>query len=156
MITVQEAPWHEARLSAAQAWKVLATESILIADGVGRTLAVDCLALCDLPTYATSAMDGFAVAGLGPWRIVGEVKAGRPMTSTLLEGTCVGIATGAVIPDGTFGIIRGEVAVVMYVKDKIFAPPHMSVRKVKFLQVREQYSLLVGSVCWQLLDMTNS
>jgi molybdopterin molybdotransferase len=113
MITVQEAPWHEARLSAAQAWKVLATESILIADGVGRTLAVDCLALCDLPTYATSAMDGFAVAGLGPWRIVGEVKAGRPMTSTLLEGTCVGIATGAVIPDGTFGIIRWEVAEVV-------------------------------------------
>ena len=113
MTVLQETPWHEARLTAAQNWHVLATEIISIADSVGRSLAVDCPALCDLPTYATSAMDGFAVAGLGPWHIVGEIKAGQPMTGKLLDGTSVRIATGAVIPEGTFGIIRWEVAEIL-------------------------------------------
>lgn len=113
MRVLQEASWDEARLTAAQNWHVLATEIVAIADGVGRALAVDCPALCDLPTYATSAMDGFAVAGSGPWRIVGEVKAGQPMTEKLLDGTAVRIATGAVIPDCTLGIIRWEVAEVI-------------------------------------------
>lgn len=110
---VHEAPWYEARLRAAQGWKVLPTQFVPIADGVGRSLAVNCPALCDLPTYATSAMDGFAVAGLGPWRIVGEVKAGQPMSGKLLDGTSVRIATGAVIPIGTFGIMRWEGAEVI-------------------------------------------
>jgi molybdopterin molybdotransferase len=113
MNMVQESRWHEARLIAGQNWKVLPKEIVLIADSVGRSLAEDCPALCDLPTYATSAMDGYAVAGLGPWRIVGEVKAGQPMSGKLLDGTSVRIATGAVIPDGTFGIIRWEDAEVV-------------------------------------------
>ena len=113
MNMVQESGWHEARLIAGQNWKVLPKEIALIADSVGRSLAEDCPALCDLPTYATSAMDGYAVAGLGPWHIVGEVKAGQPRTLQLLEGTSVRISTGAVIPGGTFGIIRWEDAEVV-------------------------------------------
>jgi molybdopterin molybdotransferase len=112
MTMVQGAPWHEARLNAAQGWQVLSTEFVHISQGNGRSLAVDCPALCDLPTYPTSAMDGFAVAGAGPWRIVGEVKAGQPMNENLLEGTSVRIATGAVIPEGTLGVIRWEAAEV--------------------------------------------
>jgi molybdopterin molybdotransferase len=57
-------------------------------------------------------MDGYAVCGKGPWKIVGEVKAGAPMKGGLKEGTAVKIATGAVIPDKTFGIIRWEIATV--------------------------------------------
>jgi molybdopterin molybdotransferase len=113
MTMVQDVPWHEARVTAGRGWKALSTELIAIADGDGRSLALDCPALCDLPTYPTSAMDGFAVVGSGPWRIIGEVKAGQPMTGILLDGTCVRIATGAVIPDRTFGIIRWETAKVV-------------------------------------------
>jgi len=108
MTMVHEAPWHQARLTAGQEWEVLSTEIVAIAQGIGRTLAMDAVALCDLPTYATSAMDGFAVSGRGPWRIVGEVKAGQPMTGKLLPGSSVRIATGAVIPEGSFGVIRWE------------------------------------------------
>jgi molybdopterin molybdotransferase len=57
-------------------------------------------------------MDGYAVCGKGPWKIVGEVKAGAPMKGSLKENTAVKIATGAVIPENTFGIIRWEVATV--------------------------------------------
>lgn len=113
MIQLQEALWDEARLAAAQIGNVLLAESIVIADCVDRTLGADCPALCDLPMHATSAMDGYAVAGVGPWRVVGEVKAGQPMGEKLIEGTAVRIATGAVIPDGTFGIVRWEVAEVI-------------------------------------------
>jgi len=58
-------------------------------------------------------MDGYAVAGDGPWRIVGEVKAGAPMKEELAAGTAVGIATGAVIPAGTFAVLRWENAQVV-------------------------------------------
>lgn len=53
-------------------------------------------------------MDGWAVSGNGPWKIIGDVKAGEPFANELTEGTAVRIATGAVIPQGTFGVIRWE------------------------------------------------
>ena len=104
--------WDEARAIAATSFAILSIESIEVSQGVDRTIATDVHALCDLPTYATSAMDGYAVGGQGPWRIVGEIKAGLPMKGALAEGTAVGIATGAVIPVGTFGVIRWELAQV--------------------------------------------
>jgi molybdopterin molybdotransferase len=109
---IQEAHWEQARSEAYGSWKKLPSEKVLISDCVDRTLAVDALALVELPTYPTSAMDGYAVCGTGPWKIVGEVKAGAPMKGSLKESTAVRIATGAVIPEKTFGIIRWEVATV--------------------------------------------
>lgn len=109
---IQEAHWEQARSQAYESWKKLPSEKVLISLCVDRTLATDALALVELPTYPTSAMDGYAVCGKGPWKIVGEVKAGAPMKGSLKEGTAVKIATGAVIPDKTFGIIRWEVATV--------------------------------------------
>ena len=109
---IQEAHWEQARSEAYGSWKKLPSEKVLISSCVDRTLATDALALVELPTYPTSAMDGYAVCGKGPWKIVGEVKAGAPMKGSLKEGTAVKIATGAVIPDKTFGIIRWEVATV--------------------------------------------
>ena len=112
MSTLVEGSWDQARAVAASSFARLASESIEVTQGVDRTLATDAHALCDLPTYATSAMDGYAVAGEGPWRIIGEVKAGLPMKSVLAAGSAVGIATGAVIPLGTYGVIRWELATV--------------------------------------------
>ena len=112
MSTLVEGNWDNARTIAAHSFMSLLDELIEVKDGVGRTLSRDAQALCDLPTYATSAMDGYAVAGIGPWRIIGEVKAGLPMKVELAEGQAVGIATGAVIPLGTRGIIRWEIATV--------------------------------------------
>ena len=109
---IQEAHWEQARSQAYESRKKLPSEKVLISSCVDRTLASDALALVELPTYPTSAMDGYAVCGKGPWKIVGEVKAGAPMKGSLKEGTAVKIATGAVIPDKTFGIIRWEVAKV--------------------------------------------
>ncbi len=112
MSSLVEGSWDTARSIAAQSFKALTDELIDVKDGLGRTISRDAHALCDLPTYATSAMDGYAVAGAGPWTIIGEVKAGLPMKGELTEGCAVGIATGAVIPLGTYGIIRWEIASV--------------------------------------------
>jgi molybdopterin molybdotransferase len=109
---IQEAHWEQARSEAYGSWKKLPVEKISIGACLGRTLAKDALALVELPTYPTSAMDGYAVAGKGPWKILGEVKAGAPMKGALKEKTAVKIATGSVIPENTFGVIRWEVATV--------------------------------------------
>ena len=110
MSALVEGSWDAARTVAAHSFKTLPEEIIDVSHGVARTLAGDAHALCDLPTYATSAMDGYAVAGVGPWRIIGEVKTGLPMKGALADGSAVAIATGGVIPTGTFGIIRWEIA----------------------------------------------
>jgi len=109
---IQEAHWEQARSEAYGSWKKLPVEKISIGACLDRTLAKDALALVELPTYPTSAMDGYAVAGKGPWKIVGEVKAGAPMKDALKDKTAVKIATGSVIPENTFGVIRWEVATV--------------------------------------------
>jgi len=112
MSALIEGSWDAARTVAAHSFNTLPDELIEVSHAVARTLASDAQALCDLPTYATSAMDGYAVAGLGPWRIIGEVKTGLPMKGALVDGSAVAIATGGVIPAGTFGIIRWEIAKV--------------------------------------------
>jgi len=109
---IQEAHWEQARSEAYGSWKKLPVEKISIGACLDRTLAKDALALVELPTYPTSAMDGYAVAGKGPWKIVGEVKAGAPMKDALKDKTAVKIATGSVIPENTIGVIRWEVATV--------------------------------------------
>jgi molybdopterin molybdotransferase len=109
---IQEAHWEQARSEAYGSWKKLPAEKISIGACLDRTLATDALALVELPTYPTSAMDGYAVADKGPWKIVGEVKAGAPMKGALKDKTAVKIATGSVIPENTFGVIRWEVATV--------------------------------------------
>ena len=106
---INEASWSEARLAATNSVGALPLELLTINNCIDRTLAQDLISPVDLPTYKTSAMDGYAVAGDGPWRIVGEVKAGAPMQDELISGTAVGIATGAVIPRGYFrGSALGE------------------------------------------------
>ena len=112
MKTLIEGSWDDARAIASNAFTKLKSERLPVALCIGRTLSVDAKSLVDLPTYATSAMDGYAVSGSGPWRIIGEVKAGLPMKTALESGQAVGIATGAVIPENTFGVIRWEVAQV--------------------------------------------
>ena len=111
-MTLFEPNWDSARECAAKLAPVGQTELIALEKSLNRVLAVDARSLIDLPTYETSAMDGYVVSGQGPWQIIGEVKAGQPFKDKLISGQALGIATGAVIPDGAFGVIRWEDAKV--------------------------------------------
>lgn len=64
------APWPRARETAARAAGVRGrTHRVALADALGEVLAAPLDALGDLPSFDTSAMDGWAVAGPGPWSI---------------------------------------------------------------------------------------
>lgn len=107
-MTLIEPSWDQARSAAAALGKLGPIEKLPISQLLGRTLSVDAMALVQLPTHETSAMDGYVVAGSGPWKLIGEIKAGAPFQGSLKSGEALGIATGAVIPDGAFGVLRWE------------------------------------------------
>lgn len=106
---MREPGWYTARTAAVAS--ALPAETVPVAAADGRTLAEPAVAGSDLPAFDTSAMDGWAVAGPGPWQVVGEVLAGRAPAISLSPGQAVVIATGAAVPTGTTAILRTEHAV---------------------------------------------
>ncbi|MFD7323064.1 molybdopterin molybdotransferase MoeA [Streptomyces sp. NPDC059875] len=107
-------PWPAARAVAARAGAAggAAREPrrTPLGQALGQVLVEPLSALTDLPSFDTSAMDGWAVAGPGPWEIRGEgaVLAGAAATTALEDGTAVRIATGARVPPETTAVIRSE------------------------------------------------
>lgn len=99
--------WAEARRVAARAGRPLEPETVPLPDAVGRALAAPLTARADLPAFDTSAMDGWAVAGPGPWRLTGGLLAGQH-PEPLADGDAVGIATGAQLPPGATAVLRRE------------------------------------------------
>ncbi len=107
-MTLVEPRWDDARAALATAVRPLAPVRHVLATCDGLVLAEDLVALCALPSFDTSAMDGWAVAGPGPWTIVGQSLAGRPVPGPLTPGQAVVIATGGVVPVGADAVVRSE------------------------------------------------
>lgn len=74
----------------------------------GLTLSEPLTARTALPAFPTSSVDGWAVRGSGPWRVVGRVLAGQTAAPIEADGGCVEIATGAMVPVDTTTIVRVE------------------------------------------------
>ncbi|MER7489265.1 molybdopterin molybdotransferase MoeA [Streptomyces sp. NPDC126497] len=109
--------WTEARAVAERAPRHttgnraghLAPVAVPLASALGLTLAAPLTALTDLPSFDTSAMDGWAVSGPGPWTVRDEgVLAGHAAHPPLTDGEAVRIATGARIPPDTTAVLRSE------------------------------------------------
>lgn len=100
--------WTAARSVAYAAAVPVEPESRPLADCCGTTLAAPLTARTALPPWDVAAMDGFAVAGDGPWVLVGEVLAGAPPGDPLREGTAVTVGTGAGVPAGTTAVLQVE------------------------------------------------
>ncbi|GAA2278696.1 molybdopterin molybdenumtransferase MoeA [Streptomyces ruber] len=105
-------PWPEARALAERAARSAgrrAPVTVALGDALGAVLAEPLTALTDLPSFDTSAMDGWAVAGPGPWTVRdGGVLAGHAEPDRLGDGEAAPIATGARIPPDTTAILRSE------------------------------------------------
>jgi molybdopterin molybdotransferase len=89
----------------------LSAEPVPITAAAGRVAAEDARARVDLPPFASSAMDGFAVRAAdlpGTLRISGESAAGRPFARRLEPGSAVAISTGAVVPEGADAVVPIE------------------------------------------------
>ncbi|MFF7994070.1 molybdopterin molybdotransferase MoeA [Kitasatospora xanthocidica] len=101
--------WPRARETARRAGLCpLPGTGLPLAEALGHTLAEPLAALTDLPAFDTSAMDGWAVAGPGPWRVAGRVLAGPDEPVPLADGGAVEIATGARLPSGATAVLRRE------------------------------------------------
>src|SRR3954471_9882971 len=85
-----------------------------LADAAGRVTAAPAHAVVDLPPFASSAMDGYAVRAAdtpGSLPIVDRIAAGVPASRALGAGEAMAIATGGVVPDGADAVIPLEYVV---------------------------------------------
>ncbi|MGI5212653.1 molybdopterin molybdotransferase MoeA [Plantactinospora sp. CA-290183] len=102
--------WAEARARVHEAGRAAAPDPVELplAETDGQTLAGPLSTLTDLPAFPTSSVDGWAVRGAAPWRVLGRVLAGGTPAPLTADGTAVEIATGAMLPDGADGVLRVE------------------------------------------------
>lgn len=100
----------EARAAVLEAVRPLGAEELPLAAAHGRVLAEDVRAAHDVPPFANSAMDGFAVrAGAsGRLRIAGESRAGAPAREAVRPGQAIRISTGAALPAGAEAVVPIE------------------------------------------------
>ena len=97
----------------------LPSERVPLLECVGRVLAEDVEAEVNVPGFARSAMDGYAIRGgesfgaseYDPIRfeLVGTALPGSPHPGEVGAGQAVRIMTGAPVPDGTDAVVMAEV-----------------------------------------------
>ncbi|MFH8513924.1 molybdopterin molybdotransferase MoeA [Streptomyces gelaticus] len=133
--------WREARALAVRAGHAAEERAgrLPLDRTLGHILAEPLVALTDLPSFDTSAMDGWVVSGPGPWKIRSAagtggkkkddagpspdlgILAGRSIPAALPDGDAVRIATGARIPADANAVIRNEHAHVDKAKGLLHA-----------------------------------
>ncbi|CAL9410199.1 Molybdopterin molybdenumtransferase [Nocardiopsis dassonvillei] len=104
-------PWHVARRAAriAGAARTVPVTDTPLRAAAGATLGAALVSAVDVPALDSAAMDGYAVAGEGPWTLVGRLLAGAPGPgAALAPGQAVEIATGAPVPAGTRAVLPYE------------------------------------------------
>ncbi|MET8687495.1 molybdopterin molybdotransferase MoeA [Streptomyces sp. NPDC004732] len=104
-------PWPDARARAQRAASGPGTEPVGVPlhRALGLILAAPLAALTDLPSFDTSAMDGWVVAGPGPWDVRADgILAGHARPDALSDGEAVRIATGARVPQDATAVLRSE------------------------------------------------
>ncbi len=92
----------------------LEPERVAVAAAAGRFLAEDVTARVDLPPFASSAMDGYALrAEDAPGRlpVVFRIAAGVPAERALAAGEAMAISTGGAVPDGADSVVPIELVV---------------------------------------------
>jgi molybdopterin molybdotransferase len=90
-------------------------ETIALDAALGRTLAAPVAAPIDVPAFANSAMDGFALRGADlprdgerRFRLVATRLAGDRRAAAVAAGECVRITTGAPLPQGADTVVIKE------------------------------------------------
>ena len=101
-----------------RAIRPLAPVRLGLDEAEGGVLAEDAAALCPLPSFDNSGMDGYAVhsadlAAAAPGApvtlpVTDEIPAGDTRTLTVAPGTCARIMTGALMPAGADAVVPVE------------------------------------------------
>src|ERR687898_670627 len=110
----------------------LAAETVPVGAAAGRVLAEDVAARVDLPPFASSAMDGFAVRAAdlpGRLPVVLRIAAGLPAGRPLAPGEAMEISTGGAVPEGADAVVPVELVVVkdnnLRVEEPVAAGAHV-------------------------------
>ena len=111
-------PLAEAREAVLSQIQPLPPIELPLTDAYGCVTAADVAAAVDLPEFASSGMDGYAlraadVAGASPeqpaeLKVVGRAMIGQHPDATVGMGEAVKIATGAPIPGGADAVVPVE------------------------------------------------
>jgi len=90
-------------------------ESVVLTDGLHRTLFSDVEAIISRPSFDESTRDGYVVSlsgeqrnGIERFKIVGEIPAGLVYGNGLQPGTACRIMTGGCVPEGGDRVIPHE------------------------------------------------
>jgi molybdopterin molybdotransferase len=108
-------PRVEAQREVLAAIAALGSERVPLGDALGRVLAEPVVAPHDVPPFANSAMDGYAVRATDVAKVpvvlevVEDVAAGSVPVREVLPGTATRIMTGAPMPPGADTVIEVEV-----------------------------------------------
>lgn len=82
-------------------------------DAIGAVLDEPLVAADPMPRERVSAMDGYALAGPGPWQLTGAARRpGDDAPAQLRPGTAAVVATGALAPGGADRVLRHELVEV--------------------------------------------
>lgn len=100
------------------------TESIAVVDALDRVLATELSATHDLPSFARSTVDGFAVMAHDTYgasaslpallTVVGEVPMGQAAPLTVQPGECTVVHTGGMLPPGADAVVMLEQTEVVH------------------------------------------
>lgn len=110
-----------------EAWRIFcdhvspgprATEQVSLLDAAGRALAHDVMSPIDLPGFARSTMDGYAMRAADTFgasdalpallTIAGEIHMGEIAQVDLPRHSCVRVATGSMLPAGADAVVMVE------------------------------------------------
>ncbi len=141
----------------------LETEKRTLWETSGLVLAENIYAQEDLPPFANSAMDGFALRSedsqrindqLPQLRVIGEIGAGYVSQQKVEPGTTLRIMTGAPIPVGADSVIQVEHTRAHEDRVEILEPvsPGNNIRPIGEDMRREQQLLTRGTVIgpWEI------
>ncbi|WP_411557504.1 molybdopterin molybdotransferase MoeA [Plantibacter sp. MPB07] len=107
--------WSDARSiahAAGAAQRSDVVDTLALSEALGHVLAAPLVSPIAIPHYASSAMDGWAVAGVGPWTLLTGGDAERARSVGLGDGVAVDVLTGGLIPAGAEAVLQLEHGVV--------------------------------------------
>lgn len=118
MATIEDLTVREALALILSRMSVLPAEVVALSNALGRVLAAPVVAQDDLPPFANSSMDGYAVRAADltsansdspiRLRVVGDIAAGATPLVEVTSGTAARIMTGAPLPHGADTVVPVE------------------------------------------------
>jgi molybdopterin molybdotransferase len=100
------------------AFEPVGTETIRVADALGRVIARDLVAVVDLPHFHRANMDGYAVRAQDSFgasasipaylKLAGAVEMGKAAKRPIGKGEAMRIATGGMLPPGADAVVMIE------------------------------------------------